>query len=103
MHPLDKQQVVQRLMAEFTYPEHGAHIVADKLLALQPVLAPAFAQWWQSGVVAPLEVEGYTVAKLQREHGMHPVAAILTLDWLLRDPERAKSSLQRGHDRVGAS
>ena len=40
-----------------------------------------------------LSIAGYTLQRLIDEHGMLPVAAFLTLDWLLRDPARATASL----------
>jgi hypothetical protein len=48
-----------------------------------------------------LDVHGLTVDTLQRQHGMTPIAAFLTLDWLSRDPEAALASLHKGHDHLG--
>ena len=47
-----------------------------------------------------IEVEGFTVERLQNEHGMNLVASVLTLDYLERDPENALKSLSKGHDEI---
>ena len=48
-----------------------------------------------------IEVEGFTVKRLQDEHGMNLVASVLTLDYLKREPDQALKSLRKGHDFVG--
>jgi hypothetical protein len=89
-----------RLTREFGYSESGARIVAEKLIACSPQIKSAIAVWWNTGDLTDLEIEGFTVQRLMEQHGMKPIAAFLTLDWLVREPERARASLARGHDRV---
>lgn len=97
----DAADLTSRLISEFGYPKTGAQRVAGKLVVCNPTVKAAFWHWWQTGTLdAALEVEGYTLAQLMNEHGMKPIAAFLTLDWLAREPEAARASLARGHDRV---
>ena len=98
---LSLEFLVPRLIAEFGYPAEGARIVAEKIAACGPQVRAAFAMWWQTGELTDLEIEGYTVERLMAEHNMKPIAAFLTLDWLGREPEKARASLRRGHDRIG--
>lgn len=96
----NRDEILQRLISEWHYPQAGAELLTNKLLALQPELLSEFQRWWLAGGLPEREVAGYTVSRLQAEHSMNPIAAILTLDWLLREPEQAKASLSRGHDQV---
>ncbi len=100
MHTIDVTALVPRLMDEFGYPAAGARLVAEDLARSAAEVQDAFCAWWNTGVIPELEVMGYTVHRLIQEHGMQPVAALLTLDWLTREPERALASLRKGHDRV---
>lgn len=93
--------LLTRLTKEFSYPESGARIVAERLVACAPQVKNAFGIWWQTGELMDLQVEGFTAQRLVEEHGMKPIAAFLTLDWLVREPEKARASLSRGHDQVG--
>src|SRR3989442_846228 len=93
--------LLDRLVSEFNYPPAGARLVATKLERISPPVRAAFLTWWNSGSAPPLEIHSYSVERLVDEHGMNPVAAYLTLDWLRRSPEEALKSLQKGHDRVG--
>lgn len=97
---MDKDALIARLVAEFYYPPKGAALVADKILACAPDLQKAFTIWWEGGELPVVEVEGYTMERLMLEHGMNPFAALLTLDFLRREPQRALISLRKGHDRA---
>lgn len=97
---LNTEEIVKRLVSQWGYPESGARKVAILLGQLQPALAMQFAQWWESGEPVQLHAEGWTVESLKTQHDMNDVAAILTLDWILRDPAVALAKLARGHDQV---
>ncbi|MCB0209630.1 MAG: hypothetical protein KDJ52_09880 [Anaerolineae bacterium] len=95
-----QEEISQRLMYEFDYPEKGAGLIAEQIVNFQPEVRAAFNRWWQTGQLTSFAIEGYTIERLQTEHSMNPIAAFLTLDWLLTEPEAAHASLQRGHDKI---
>jgi hypothetical protein len=66
----------------------------------QQVIKTAFLKWWRTGEFTQIEVESYTWKSLMEQHNLNPIAALLTLDWLTREPEKAKQSLTKGHDFV---
>lgn len=53
-------------------------------------------QWIETGDEPKLEAEGYTIASLQEKFGMNYAAAAFTIDWLRRDPIRAKAVVGGG-------
>lgn len=91
---------VQRLVDEYGYPEDGALVVLDKLVAAAPEIQAAFRTWLLTGALPELQVAGFAAEQLTRDHGLNPIATLLTLDWLLREPERAARTLRRGRDLV---
>lgn len=95
-----RSELTTRLTNELGYPQSGAQLIADKIERLRPELHEAFGLWWNTGEMPVVEVEGYTVARLVKDYSLNPLAALLTLDWLLREPEAAKATIGRGHDRV---
>ncbi|MBN1877707.1 MAG: hypothetical protein JXA33_26020 [Anaerolineae bacterium] len=97
---IDQQTLISRLTQEFGYPLKNAALVAEKLRRCSPLVAAAFEQWWYTGVIPELSVEEYSVTQLINERKLKPIAAFLTLDWLVREPEKAKASLRKGHDFV---
>jgi hypothetical protein len=92
--------LVSRLVSEFGYSPYAAAVTAKELVTAHPRVQEAFYHWWRTGKVTDLEVEGYNVRRLANERGMNPIAALLTLDWLLKEPKAALESLARKHDRI---
>ena len=97
---MDRRELKLDLMHQFGYSSRAAEIVSGQLLHSSPVIQEAFRAWRLSGTQPDMCVAGYTVDRLTHEHGMTAVAALLTLDWLIREPEKAVASLHRGHDHV---
>ena len=100
LSPLEPSDLIPRLISEFGYSFDGAKLVAQKLCICPPKIKDAFQKWWTDGSISPVAVAEVTVHQLMTEHGMKPIAAFLTLDWLIREPDKAKASLLRGHDRI---
>jgi hypothetical protein len=92
--------LVPRLIGEFGYSPYAADVTARELVAADPRIQEAFYRWWNTSEISDIEVEGHHLQRLADEHGMNPIAAFLTLDWLIKEPEAALASLARGHDRV---
>jgi|GEM_PF-579734 len=98
--PLDRHAIMHRLVSELGYSDRGASLVTDRLEASDARIQSGFLKWWNTGQIESVEVEGYDVQRLMREHQFNPIAAFLTLDWLIKEPVSAKAALARGHDRV---
>ena len=97
---ITQQQIEERLMARYGYNEREAASAAAKLSALQPALQEAFLRWWETAELPEMEVEGYTAQELIEDKGMMPPAAILALDWLMRQPDVARAALERKVDYI---
>ena len=97
---LSREELLTGLVDTYGYPPQGAAVVAAKLLNLQPQLRQEFEQWWREGTLPTLNVEGYTAEQLMQERHLTPIAAILTLDWLVREPQKALEAIVRGADVV---
>jgi hypothetical protein len=73
----------------------------NSLLVSAPIIQKAFEQWWYDGTLdAELELHGYTLKRLLDDYAFNPINALLTLDWLLREPEMALAALDEGYDDI---
>ena len=84
------------------YSEAGLDIILSGIEKLSGDLRELLEALLTGKDAPQVEVEGYTVEKLKKGHGMNEIAAVLTLDWLKREPEEAKKSLKKGHDFIYA-
>ena len=93
-----KEKIEERLPG--VYSDKGMEIVLDNILVMDISVRNNVEEYLKTGEVQSMEVEGYTVESLMQERNMNPLAAYLTLDWLIREPEKAKESLSRKVDYV---
>lgn len=61
-----------------------------------PVILNAFEAFITNGAEPDLCIENYTCKGLMQEFGLSLTGALLTLDWLLREPEEAKQAIKDG-------
>lgn len=100
MKKITKKELMQRLNSEFGYSASGAKLIADQLVTFTPELHAAFDKWWRDNKLPTIEVEDYSLQLLMERHNQNPIAAFLTLSWLIKEPDRAKDALRRGYDRI---
>lgn len=88
---------VIKALIERGYPQAAAKIVAGKLSNLSGELKAAADLWLESGQVTVVDSNGYSTQSLMaRFPGMTYPAAVLTIDWLKREPEKAIKSIEGG-------
>ncbi len=80
------------------YSEVGISAILQELISMDKEIRNEFENYLSGKPVKDLKFAGYTLKKLELEHGMNPIAGFLTLDWIKRSPKDATESLKRGHD-----
>jgi len=78
------------------YNSYEVKQVLKSLKVLSADLIPIFDSWWKNTAYPQTDVEGYTFSGLIETYKMHPIAALLTLDWLYKDPFNAKKAITHG-------
>jgi hypothetical protein len=93
---LDARILHDRLVDDFDCKVSQVDGVVEKITKMAPDIYEAFESWFNTGAVKEIEVEGYTVASLrQKKKNINIIGAYLTLDWLRREPARAKFALNQ--------
>jgi len=88
---------IKYILIDRGYNERNAKLVAHELTLLAAPLQPLLSQWLDNEQhMEDYKSEGYTITGLMQKRGMTYPAALLTIDWLLKEPEEAKLSLSRG-------
>lgn len=88
---------IQKLLTErLDYTNAEADMLKNVLENLQPPLQPLLERWANEGIDADDTLfHGYSIDRL-KEGGMNFIAALLTLDWLIREPEQALAAFREG-------
>jgi hypothetical protein len=88
-----KEKIIEILEKEFCYSTHVASVTADDLLSLTPQLKPALSKWLKKREITNVEVSGFSIKQLMEQRGYTFPSALISMDWLLTDPETAKKEL----------
>ncbi len=90
------RNILLEILKKEDYPSHMIENTLRKLSNLQPLIEAALEKWLKDGKTPTLDVEGYTFSVLTTKFGMQAIGAFLTLDWLCREPQKARDALKRG-------
>ena len=69
---------------------------APELLQIDNSLQKGFRCWLVSEEETDYIVEGFKLSELKHKFDLTYPAALLTIDWLIKEPERAIKSINRG-------
>lgn len=92
-----KQKIHQKFPGEYNN-EAGLSLLLQKVENMEPTLREKLESFLNDESFEDVEIEGYSVQRLKDKHSMNEIAAFMTLDWLSREPEKAKASLQKGRE-----
>lgn len=79
------------------YPENQALSAAANLMDLDSSLQRIFQEWLEDEKKEQdWVVQGFSLLTLKNKFCMTYPAALLTMDWLIKEPEKAEISINRG-------
>lgn len=92
-----EEQTIINILEQRGYDSRSAKLVAGELLELSNPLNDFFAEWIEmESCKKDFSINGYSLFTLMKERNMTYPAALLTMDWLVKDPANAIISLKRG-------
>lgn len=92
---MNKENIKKVLLAH-QYPEKQAVSVAQELMQIDGCLSPALNSWMSNGSEQDYMAEGFSLLELKNKFCMTYPAALLTIDWLLKEPEMATEAINHG-------
>lgn len=93
-------KLIRDKLTEMKYRESNIIMLVNRLSNLSPQVEEQFLKWLSGEDEISLEIQDISFSELRKGHNLNPIASFLTLDWLVREPEKAISVIRRGHDMV---
>ena len=85
------------IIARTNCDEKTAERLETKLRNISQELTPILDAWLKEGIESSdVQYHGYSINSLMKKDGVKFTGALLTLDWVIRDPEKAKSVIEKG-------
>ena len=91
-----ENEFIINILEEQEYPSFMYEKTVTKIQSFDHRLKTMFLEWVETKKEPQFIIEGYSYEKLTREFKMNPIGAFVTLDWLIKEPEAALRSLNRG-------
>lgn len=94
---MTQEDFVKKLLARSNdYSEAEAKFLFAELEHKTESVKHAIEKWVSSGEKTILYAQSWTSSVLEKEYMMNYIAAILTIDWIIREPDIAEKALKRG-------
>ena len=85
------------IMERLNCDERIAERLEVKLKGISDDLKPILNTWLKFGVEnSDIEFNGYSIDSLMKKDGVKFTGALLTLDWLIREPQKAILVIEKG-------
>ena len=88
--------LIQSTLIKGGYPEKQAFAVAKDLMAVALPLQPLLQSWISEGTETDFTADRFSILELKKRFNMTYPAALLSIDWVLKDPEIAVRAISRG-------
>lgn len=89
-------EAIKDILAMRGYTAKQAVTVAAELEKIDLQLQKGLQIWLAEEKATDYLIEGVKLSELKRKFGMTYPAALLTMDWLIKEPELAMKSINRG-------
>ena len=89
-----KKIIMERLQCKEDKKEARAAAIEKELRNISPELQPLLDKWLKDGHCEDDKLyHGYSLSMLMHEKGLHITGALLTLDWIIKEPDAALKAL----------
>ncbi len=78
------------------YNDKQIKFVSEKLSSIDESLKECLNKWIDKNIITEVNVSGISLKQLMAKYSMEYPAALLTMDWLKREPDKALKSIKRG-------
>lgn len=90
------KDVIIEVLKKYQYTDQQAYAVASELILIDEQLVPKLEKWISENIESDVIIDDFSLIQLKEKYKMTYPAALLTMDWLIKDPIEAKNCIIRG-------
>lgn len=92
---MSEKEIYDRLLNK-GFDVKTSTILAKNLVCISLELRPMLEQWLTTGDILDFQSNGISIKTIMNRYDMQYQAALLTMDWILQEPETALTALKKG-------
>lgn len=93
---MNNQNIEKVLVERCKYTKKQAILITNELMQIDTMLIPLLNKWIEDGIEHNYSVKEFTLYDIQSKYNMTYPAALLTIDWLIKDPKVATEAIEHG-------
>lgn len=78
------------------YNDKQSQVLSKQLVGLNQNLMECLEDWIKTGKKSDIESQGFSLSGLIDKYRLKYPAALLTLDWIIKEPEKAIPTINKG-------
>lgn len=87
---------IKAILISRGYNEASAALLEKKLSSIDPSLNELLEDWLMNETEGDITISGLSLIELMNKFHMKYLAALLSIDWLIREPEKARVAIEQG-------
>ena len=87
---------MEEILTKRGYTQKQASLLTKELKDIDERLKPALDNWMRDETETDFRAEGFTLLGLKQQYDMTYPAALISIDWVLKDPENAVKCIKKG-------
>lgn len=91
-----KQEEIIKILANKGYTERQAQVIGSDLAEISPKLELALQMWISKDIETDYIIDEFSIKGLMQKYNMKYPAALLSINWIIKEPEIAKAAIKRG-------
>ena len=91
-----KTSDIETKLIEKGFPERDASVLAENLSLMDITLLPLLERWLFKGGDGDYAQGEMSVLELKEKYNLEYQAALLTMDWIIKEPELALEAINKG-------
>lgn len=89
------EEIIQGLKSK-GFSDTESSVIAPDLFNISPALQPLLESWLKNGREEDYETSSFSIKELMKKYGLEYQAALLSIDWLIKEPEIATQVILQG-------
>lgn len=91
-----EKQIIKECLIRKMYTEQQAEVLSNHLSRIDSKLKACLSSWVNTGEEMDYYTHNISISQLTSVYGLKYPAALLTMDWVLREPELAIAAIKKG-------
>lgn len=89
-------KAIENILIQRGYGKEDAVMVASDLNSVNDCLKDAINKWLLDGTETDYKIAEYSILDLKNRFDMTYPAALLSIDWIIKEPEEAIACIEKG-------